>query len=95
MTTFRLSRVKALSLWTLIATGLAVLAQAAWPAGGWLATGFDTLLPSDRSSPWQARADAAATAAFERQLVFLVAGEEAGQVEAFVQMLESQLRKSP
>ena len=92
MTTFRLSRVKALSLWTLIATGLAVLAQAAWPAGGWLATGFDTLLPSDRSSPWQARADAAATAAFERQLVFLVAGEEAGQVEAFVQMLESQLR---
>ncbi len=73
---------------------LVLLALVCWPSQGWLATGFQQLLPVAEYSPWERRSTAASAARYERQLIFLVSGSDRVQAAAFAAGIEQRLRNA-
>lgn len=82
----------AVVLWLLGVTAIALLALLHWPQGEWLKTDFTALLPAGSNDPWQVRANTAAAAAFEGQLVILVVGDSAEAVGGFIHIVDETLR---
>lgn len=82
----------AVTLWLVGAIAIALIAFLRWPQEEWLKTGFDALLPAGSDSPWQIRASAAATTAYEGQLVILVSGDNAEAVNDFIYEVDDTLR---
>lgn len=82
----------AIALWLTGVVAIALVALLRWPEGEWLKTDFSALLPAGSVSPWQLRANTAAAAAFENQLVVVVAGDSVAAVSSFLQLVDERLR---
>ena len=85
------SKVTPVVVWVLLAAGFVLLAHSRWPPETWLKTDFNALLPTDSSNLWQVRANAVATAAFDQQLVLLMTGDNADQLDQFRQLVNERL----
>lgn len=81
-------------LWVIVVTLLFAWARADWPQGNWLATDFQALLPHEGVDPWVERANVASAASFDRQLLWLVEGQDQLAVNDFFERVKARLEGS-
>jgi predicted exporter len=74
--------------------GLVALVLLRWPGPGWLAADFQALLPDDDSSRWVSIAHRQLAETYEGQLIWLVEGEEAEEVNRYAHSLRQQLERA-
>jgi predicted exporter len=82
----------AVVLWLVGVATIVFVGLVRWPQSEWLKTEFTALLPASSVSPRQIQANAAATAAFENQLVVVVAGKSAEAAGSFLHVVDETLR---
>jgi len=80
--------------WVAAIFSVLLLAAARWPAGAWLTTGFDTLLPATEQTRWLAEASRAMSASYSDKLIVLVRGPDRARAEAFQTRIAAQLVES-
>lgn len=80
--------------WLLGVTALLALAVMRWPAQNWLAVDFQALLPSSHANPWIEQASREAASLYERQVLWMLEGDDAEVVRAHLALIESRLSAS-
>jgi predicted exporter len=67
------------------------ISQTQWPEQGWLAADFQALLPASSSSKWTERASREASSAYDRQVLWLVEGDDSVSVRNFLTIVLARL----